>query len=36
MSLLQGLINDLPSLPVTGTQWKEPKQENNDRDIQPR
>jgi hypothetical protein len=34
MSLLQDLFNDLPSLPGTGTLWREPKQENNDRDIQ--
>jgi hypothetical protein len=34
MSLLQDLFNDLPSLPGTGTRWREPKLENNHRDIE--
>jgi hypothetical protein len=36
MSLFQGLFNDLPSLLGTGIRWREPNQENNDRDIKSR
>jgi hypothetical protein len=36
MSLLQGLSNELPSLPGTGALRREQEQENNHRDIESR